>query len=84
MVPIEISGAFYKNLHEAVSANIQSVADQKQALINIEKAKKDPSFKLSLTEYNLLVFMNLVFEIENVAKSDPDKYIEVVSHEVKD
>lgn len=84
LVPIEVSTAFYRNLQECSSSLLEGMEDPKQALVNIEKANKDPKFKLSLNEFALTIIMNVLYEVETVARKNPKKYITQVEHEVKD
>ena len=76
LVPIEVSSAFYRNIQECSTDLLQRMPDPKQALININSSTNDPNFKLSLDEFALAVLMNIIYEIETVAKQNPEKYIE--------
>ena len=75
LVPIEISSGFYTSLQQSAVALLEAQLDPKQALINIDKAQRDPNFKLSVQEFALLVQMTIIHEVESVAFSDKDKYV---------
>lgn len=70
LIPIEIGSSFYKNLQDCSITWLNTFKDPKLVLTNIEKAQADPNFKLSLEEYNFLLLMTLVKEIETEAGKD--------------
>jgi hypothetical protein len=84
LVPIEISTAFYRNLQECSTALLNNFKDPKEALLNIENSTKDINIKLSLEEFQLAVFMNIIHEVETVARKNPERYIELKEFTVED
>jgi hypothetical protein len=78
LVPIEISASFYKDCQSCSLALLESFPDPKQVLIDLENKRNLPEVKLTPEEYSLLIIMSIIKEVETVAFSNKNLYVEEV------
>jgi len=78
LIPIEVSGAFYKRYYEILLSALDREEDPKQTLINIDT----PDKVLTVNEALIQTLMVFVKSVEAVANADKNKYTEIIEKEI--
>lgn len=78
LIPIEVSGAFYKRYYEILLAALDREEDPKQTLINIDT----PDQELTINEALIQTLMVFVKSVEAVAYDNRDLYTDIIEKEI--